>query len=107
MTTRIISNGSKWAGEAPDTIETLLRVLDTDILDKSFEKYGNFITKSPKYAESFYAELGTNPANTYNFFGNFRTVSHVFNIATDEIEVIKKLRKAIRANQKRPEYLSQ
>lgn len=30
MTTTIYSNGSKWAGDEPDTIDTLVRLLERD-----------------------------------------------------------------------------
>ena len=107
MTTVILSNGSKWAGQAPDTVDDLLDVLQKYALDRTFEKYGNFITRKPKYKQEFYAELGTDPDKTYNFFGNFRSLSHVFNIVTDDPEIVKKLRAAIRKNQKRADYLRQ
>lgn len=85
----VISNGSKWAGEKPDTIEDLLNVLDKYVLDPTFESYGNFIIKSN---------------NSVKFFGNFLTLSHVFNIVTDELEIINKLSHAINQNQERSEY---
>jgi hypothetical protein len=43
----IISNGSKWAGEKPDTIDDLLNVLNKYTLDPNFEKYGNFVNLNP------------------------------------------------------------
>ena len=92
MTTTIISNGSKWAGEAPDIIDDLLEVLASQPLDRRFEMSGNFI-------EPFNGET--------RFWGNFLTVSHVFNIDTDEPDVIKRLTAAIRENQQRPDYLAQ
>lgn len=91
MGTEIISNGSKWAGQAPDTVEQLLTVLATQPLDSTFEDYGNFITRS---------RIG----RTVSYFGNFRNVSHVFNIRTDDPSVIRRLSRAIRANQRRPDY---
>lgn len=42
-----------------------------------------------------------------SFFGNFYTVSHVFNIDTDDEAIIKPLTEAIKANQLRPDYLAQ
>jgi len=109
----IKSNGSKWFGEEPDTIEKLLEVLAVEPLDRKFENFGNFIYKpfTWKYGRGnrivndkpMYPD---NPA-MLNFFGNFLRVSHVFNITTDDPVIIAKLRKAIRANKKRPDYLSQ
>lgn len=97
MTTAIISNGSKWAGDSPDTIDDLLAVLGTHALDRTFEpeQFGNFIFQHDKQ-----------PGITC-FFGNFAELSHVFNIDTDDQNVIDLLTAAIRANQQRPDYLSQ
>ena len=101
MTTDIRSNGSRWAGEEPDTIESLLKTLAQEPLDRKFEAFGNFVT--------FEAELldGSRMTGMTSFFGNFYTVSHVFNIDTDDEAIIKPLTKAIKANQLRPDYLAQ
>ncbi len=92
MTTTITANGSKWAFAAPDTINDLLKVMASGPLDRSFEAYGNFIYPGFEATQ---------------FMGNFLTVSHVFNIETDEPDVIEKLTAAIRENQQRPDYLAQ
>ena len=109
---KIQSNGSKWAGDAPDSIETLLEVLSREPLDPRFEKYGNFFADVElrigihvgrgKYVDGdlIYPEY----PNARRFFGNFANLSHVFTIDTDEPEVISKLVAAIRANQARPDY---
>ena len=75
MTTIINSNGSKWAGQEPDTIETLLDVLAHHPLDNTFEPF---------------FEDG-------RFFGNFRNLSHVFSIDTDDADVIAQLNSAIKS----------
>lgn len=93
MTTTIISNGSKWAGEQPDSIETLLHVLTTNPLDRTFEAFGNFVIDDD--------------APMIRFFGNFFDLSHVFSIDTDEPDLIERLTAAIRTNQRRADYLSQ
>ena len=105
---KILSNGSRWAGEEPDSIENLLEVLREHPLDRSFEHYGNFVDTSPLWGPD-----GTSP-NPYPdnpgvvvYSGNFSNLSHGFNIHTDEPEVIALLTDAIRANQQRPDYLSQ
>lgn len=92
VSTTIISNGSKWAGQSPDTIDTLIAVLQRETLDPSFERHGNFAMEM----ESDYVL----------FFGNFLTVSHVFNITSSDPDVIIRLRKAIRENQAKPEYIT-
>jgi hypothetical protein len=88
----IMSNGSKWMGENPDTIEKLCEVLKNYPLDRTFEDYGNFIITD---------------GVTTTFFGNFLNLSHVFNIITDEIEIIELLTGLILENRKRTDYLSQ
>ncbi len=97
----IHSNGSKWAGEAPDAIDKLCEVLGEYALDRSWERYGAgvFIT----------APDPDSPVHNgaHHFFGNFAKLSHVFNIDTDEPEVIERLTRAIRANQQTAEYLAQ
>lgn len=94
---KIESNGSKWAGEEPDTIDVLLDVLKHYPLDKHFEEYGNFVIKAP----------GKPNKLVIRFFGNFFNLSHVFEIETDDSNVIKLLTDAIRDNQKRADYQAQ
>lgn len=108
----ITSNGSKWAGEKPDTIEQLLEALENNALDRTFENYGNFIIKcTPEYWEENsrqgFMRGMKHLIGTTHFFGNFYSLSHVFNIRTDEPDIVSKLTKAIRANQQRPDYQSQ
>lgn len=105
--TTIISNGSKWAGEEPDTIDQLIEVLKVEVL------YDGFFFKKKEYWDKpegkkflwvvlcpIYKEDGL-----YHFFGNFERVSHVFNIHTDEPEVITKLKVAIMANEGWKKYI--
>lgn len=102
----ILSNGSKWAGQEPDSIDVLLDVLNREPLDPTFENCGDFIDPSPTWGK-----YGTTPSpypdnpNVVSFFGNFLKVSHVFNIHTDDTEIIEKLTVAIRANQQRTDYI--
>lgn len=98
----IRSNGSKWAGEQPDSIEMLLNVLESYTLDPCFEDFGNFATE-------FKPTKGWNEKNEQykgctSFFGNFSTLSHVFNIITNDNELIQKLTEVIRANQQTEAY---
>ena len=86
----IIANGSKWAGQSPDTLQDLLAMLAAHELDPIFEKYGNFVL--------------TDRTPVVRFFGNFLTWSHVFTIDTDEPQTIKLLTSAIRKNQRTPAY---
>jgi len=90
---KIYSNGSKWAGQEPDSVETLLGVIEKETLDPSFESYGNFVFKE------------RHEDGDYHAFGNFLSVSHVFNISGSK-EDIEPIRKAIRKAQKRPDYIN-
>lgn len=93
--TTIHHNGSRWAGEAPATVEELLNVLATEALDRRFEAYGNFIVNSALHQ------------GTVSFFGNFYALSHGFSIETDDAQTIRALTASIRENQKTPAYLAQ
>lgn len=110
MTTVINSNGSRWYGQEPATVEELIEVLGQEPLDRTFERFGGFISDistveawgRPVVPEQFRTE-----PHTIRFFGNFLKLSHVFNIDTNDPDVIDRLTKAIQANQQRPDYLSQ
>ena len=85
MTTIIRSNGSKWAGQAPDSIDDLLQRLNKNRL--SFRLFrGRF-----HHREHF----------GRNFFGNFDDLSAAFNVDTDDPDLIRTLRRAIIANWRR------
>lgn len=78
MTMEIQSNGSKWHGEAPDSIGKLLEVLGKEPLND-------------------FAGIDC-AVGRVRFRGNFRTVSHVFCISTDNAETIDTLSRAMGAN---------
>jgi hypothetical protein len=105
--TKIVSNGSKWAGESPDSIETLFDVLGKYALDPTFEKYGNFIFEPPTDTQAAIADAikhGFSSDAVWHFWGNFAELSHVFSIYTDEQPLIDKLCRAIRDNQNTEAY---
>lgn len=111
--TLINANGSKWAGDEPDEIEVLLKRLASEPLDPTFEAYGNFITKNPQgcvyVGRGQYFETGRlypEHPGTCSFFGNFLNVSAVFDIHTNDEALIAKLEQAIRANQRRADYVA-
>lgn len=85
----ILSNGSKWYGEEPDTIDKLLEILATEPLDPSFEDYGNFVWLEDGF---------------WHVFGNFWSVSHVFRIQSRSHEAIASIEAALRANQTTAAY---
>lgn len=90
--TTIDSNGSRWFGQAPATVDELLAVLAAEPLERSFEIYGNFITSDD---------------GETRLWGNFHAISHVFSIGTRDPDLIERLTTAIRSNQQRPDYLAQ
>lgn len=81
-------------------IDYLLKLLETEPLDKNFENFGNFVYKHG-------ARNHKNPPDCVCFFGSFRYFSYPFRICTDEPEIIEKLTNAIRANQQKSGYLNQ
>ena len=82
MGTDIHSNGSKWAGEEPDTLDRLVEVLGTYTLDGAFFP---FVTVRANKQE-------------WSIGGNFVDVSHVFRITTTDESVVKRLVAAIGSN---------
>ncbi len=80
MSTTINSNGSKWAGQAPDTLEQLYAVLQSNPLNPRFEEYGDFCLRDPNDTRCM-----------LRFWGNFYNLSHVFSIDTDDQAVIDRI----------------
>ena len=83
--TRIISNGSKWAGQAPDTVAHLLAVLAAEPLDVA------------RFGRDFATNIEGRPG-WVSFWGNFATVSHVFQIESNDPAICGPLTDAIKAN---------
>ncbi len=76
MITEILSNGSKWSGQEPDSIDQLIEVLKTNDLDlRSFAAFG-FISfeEDNGYMGRDFEE------HNIRIHGNFVKLSHVFNI---------------------------
>lgn len=101
MPTIILSNGSKYAGQAPDPLEKLFEVFEQTPLDPTFERYGDFAQRVKGELAEHY---GVNPDRAMLFWGNFYELSHGFNIYTDEPETIVKLLAAIQENKKTEAY---
>ncbi len=96
ISTEVMSCGSKWAGEAPDTIDTLWELFETHELMQ-------FTHATALWGQKGYLDRGKRIAarGHYQFLGNFVTISHVFNIDTNDPELIKRLRNAIAKNKRR------
>lgn len=102
--TEIESNGSKWAGESPDSIEKLLEVLKEHTIEERFFSSWWTAGKHPKqhwHCPVNYIgkekELPSYEGWT-RFFGNFEEVSHVFRITSNDPEVVELLTNAIKSN---------
>lgn len=100
MKTDIRSNGSKWGYEKPDSIETLIEVMGKYALDPMFEKYGDFGYRlDAENCGQCKEDIGK-----WHFFGNFSELSHVFDIITDDPDIIDRLRAAISTNKNTEAY---
>jgi hypothetical protein len=102
--TNIISNGSKWNGEKPDSIATLCHVLKTHPLEERLVFKQKHITSKPGVFEWVisWPIKKQKRAGVYNFFGNFKDICHVFNIETNDQKVIKTLKMHIMNNSAYP-----
>lgn len=84
MATIIHSNGSKWLGEEPDSVDQLIAVMGAHKLND-------------------YTHIALIPDDRpcgggYRFCGNFDSIAHVFSIDTTDRDMIDRLVAAFRAN---------
>jgi len=93
--TEILSNSSKWHGQEPDSIETLIDVLGSNTLDVDMFFGKHYNTRSKAYCVQCPI---SKEDGMYRFFGNFLEVSHVFRIYTNDQKVITQLKTAILNN---------
>jgi len=98
FTTNIISNGSKWYGEEPDSIEKLLEVLQKETIEETFFQKWVEAPNSPNPITHNFCPINKKENGFYVFFGDFEGVSHVFNIETNDPSIIKNLSEAIKSN---------
>jgi len=97
----VMDNGSKWAGQEPDSVEQLFEMLGKYALDPMFENYGNFYHETPISAVT---DEPLMPTGWVSFWGNFQSYSHLFHILTNDADFIAELLSAIRANQSSEMY---
>lgn len=107
----IESNGSKWAGEEPEGIDYLLATLAETPLNPEF---GEHIALAHRWTSSWndagervYQDTGPlypEHPDAVCFTGNFWRKSSVFQIYTDDPELVAKLTAAILANQASEAY---
>lgn len=91
FTTRIISNGSKWAGESPDPIEALFQRLQEHALDPRFEACGDFLFNDEE-------------KGFVHAWGNFYELSAVFDVRTNDPAIVRRLGELIRVNKETQAY---
>ena len=84
---KITSNGSKWAGQQPDTVEALLDVLKSHKLSEHFARIEN----------DAYFMRKLNLPTEFRVSGNFEDISHVFDIR-GTLEEMRPLMKAFKEN---------
>lgn len=99
--TEILSNGSKWYGQKPDTIEDFLHNLKQYPLDPIFESYGDFVTL---YNPIKWTESNRKYKGFYVIFGNFLHGAGVFRIMTNDETLIKTVTELVTANKLMDEY---
>ena len=88
VNTFIVSNGSKWAGQLPDDLDALEDCLKTHTLE-NFSYCKKIHTTDYLHNSDFVEAISNN--NYWAFFGNFVEISHVFQIYSNDPEVIKRL----------------
>lgn len=85
-----------------ENIEDFIEKLQKYTLDPTFEKYGNFIKKNPKFPKN--PQLTKEYKGWYMFFGNFYDYSNAFSIYIKDEKLAEKIRGLIRKNQRSEEY---
>lgn len=86
-----------------ENVEDFISKLERYVLDPTFEKYGNFIYKNPKFPRN--KELTEKYKGWYCLFGNFYDYSNAFSIYTDDEKLANRLKRLIRKNQKSVAYM--
>lgn len=88
---KIVIDGSDFVGDPPDTVKNLIAVLDENVLNPNFERYGG----------GFIRRYGR---GRWRVLGNFLRLSHVFDVRGTTAET-KALRAAVLLAQNNPEYV--
>lgn len=100
---KIMFNGSKMSGQAPDDLETLFALMKVEPLDPIFEHYGCFADAAG--VEQIRRHGMQAPA--IQFHGNFLHVSHAFSILVDDGPTIERFVAAIKENRESDAYRSE
>lgn len=84
-------------------IDDFIDKLQKYTLDPTFEEYGNFIGKNPKFPNN--PKMTEKYKGWYSLFGNFFDYSNAFSFRTDDEKLAKRLRRLIRKNQNSETYI--
>ena len=91
VTTRINWNGSRWAGQQPAALADLFAALASHPLGDFWQRNNN--------ADTTFTRTDEETGKTWTvFWGNFRDVSHGFEVETDEPAIVAKFTALIKAN---------
>ena len=101
----IISNGSKWAGELPNSLDYLIHNLKNYMLDPTFERYGfyDLVVADEYLAGQVPKEF---KGYSWHFSGNFFELSAVFSVYVADRETAYMLASLIYDNVMGEEYQS-
>ena len=97
----IIANGSNTYPYQKSTRSDLYRLLETYTLDPVFERYGEFVNRTPCWIDG---ETARKYSGASVFAGNFLSYSHAFYLITDQEELIRSLERLIEKNRASPQY---
>ncbi len=95
----------RWSREHDDNlqspesaIESLFKMLVTYTLEPDFERYGGFIDVNPQLVRGGYGDYT-------HIHGNFFDYSFVFNIETQDSDLVERFRDAIQVNMMTDKYI--
>ena len=97
----IIANGSNTYPYQKSTLSDLYRLLETYTLDPVFERYGEFVNRTPCWIDG---ETARKYSGASVIAGNFLSYSHAFYLITDQEELIRSLERLIEKNRASPQY---
>lgn len=86
-----------------ENIEDFIEKLQKYTLDPTFEKYGNFIKKNPKFPKNH--QMTKEYKGWYMLFGNFYDYSNAFSIYFFDDVLARKIRRLIKKNQNSEAYI--
>lgn len=81
----IIANGSNTYPYQKSTLSDLYRLLETYTLDPVFERYGEFVNRTPCWIDG---ETARKYSGASVIAGNFLSYSHAFYLITDQEELM-------------------